>query len=39
MEHTNHHFNGIDYVCECGKHFGKKRSLTVQYMQGFVHSM
>ena len=29
MEHTNHHFNGIDYVCECGKHFEKKRSLSV----------
>ena len=29
MDHTNHHFNGIDYVCECGKHYEKKRSLTV----------
>lgn len=29
MVQNQKHFNGIDYVCECGKHFAKKRSLTV----------
>lgn len=29
MEQNNHHFNGIDYICECRKHFEKKCSLTV----------
>ena len=29
MEQNYNHFNGVDYVCECGKHFEKKRSLTV----------